>query len=247
MKKTLRLVGLGTIIITTLTIVLSQDFMDAEAAKRYFEKEERAWEARRERIRNALADNNDVALKEEIFNLSATVIGYAGAPTDALKGLVEANEIPSERVFEILKDVIQVGLPILKEAYNKDIPKRNRTSNDVLSAIMFLEAIPNADTLALLRECALFSVDKGSTLDSNVIDGIREYAVQSYVKIAGVDAIPFLREVIVQEKLIDRSRNWIDWHLGLVSTELKKENQTNDVANITAFLTEMKQAEQSKE
>jgi len=154
MKRVLRLVSLGTIAVTTATTVLSQDFDDAEAAKNYFAEEAKEWKARLERIRNALADDNDVILKEEIFNL-ASMIGYTGIHVDALQGLLDAGEIPPERVAKILKNVIQTGLPILKEAPDKDVAKRNKAFHDVFLTVTFLQTIPSEDTLTLLKEISV--------------------------------------------------------------------------------------------
>jgi len=151
MKKMMRLTALGVVVMMTATAP-ALEFIDQADADAYAEEESKIMGAIMERAKKALADNDDVALKEAIFEISYNAIGYAGISVVYFRGFVSdgVHGIPPERAAKVLQDTIRKGLPDLSD---EDENKRRRAQHEVYLAMQFLTVLPSAETLALLKEC----------------------------------------------------------------------------------------------
>jgi hypothetical protein len=67
-----------------------------------------------------------------------------------------------------------------------------------------------------------------------------------YIEAKKAESIPSLRELVETANLTERSRLNVRRELERSIAILKNRNKTNDVAEITAFLNEMKQAEKKQ-
>ena len=163
------------IIITTMVSmpILSQDWTSDEAMEAHFIEQSKILNAIMERAKKALANNDDEALKNEIFEIAYNIIGYAGADVDVFRGFIkdDIHGIPPKRAEKVLHDTIRKSL---LDLFNENNEKRLRAQNDLYLAIDFLEALPSAETIALLSECIQ---SKNET--------IRNAATRSYIKIMG--------------------------------------------------------------
>jgi len=149
MKKVLTIITLTSAIFIKMTPVFALEFENAAAADAWYKKEAEEWAPTFDRIFKAVENNDDLALKKGIFELTF-LIGYSGRHSDVLRGLVDTDQIPRERVFKVLTEAIQEGLSDLSD---EDDAKRIRAHNKVYFGIGFLAAVPGEDTLALLKEC----------------------------------------------------------------------------------------------
>ena len=179
MKKLLITLVMATIATTT---VLSLEFVDAAAAGAHFEEIAKWLKEKSEGIQKALVENDDEALKKEIFELGYMVGDDAGIEIETLKKIVEDLKIPYDRVLKILKKTIHEYLSALSD---KDVSKRGLFLNKIFVAIRVLEAIPGTETLAFLEECL-------QSQDHN----IRIVAMRSYNAITGETREPTSEPVI---------------------------------------------------
>ena len=145
-----------------------------------------------------------------------------GLPT--AEGIAKGHNIPRERMARILEEMLRDNLPALERGVLDAI--------EVSPLIWELQTFHNANTLALLEECAMSS-------DKNV----RDNAIVSYISIAKAESIPFLRKAFAEGRV---HHSWgIYNHLEGITQDLKSNGKTDDAEKFYAFLKEMTQAEQN--
>ena len=148
MKKLITLSFITVAIATPMLNALEFDSLEEEDA--FYAEQSKILSAVLDGIDKALTDNDDFALKEAIFEISYNAIGYAGVSVDIFRGFMCENVIHSERITKVLQNIIRQGLPDL---LNEDDEKRRRAGHDVYLAAHFLEVLPSAETVVLLKEC----------------------------------------------------------------------------------------------
>jgi len=112
MKK-LMILSILTVVMTT-SMLEALEFDSIEDANAFYAEQENIFNAILERAQKALADNDDVALKKAIFEISYNAIGYAGVSVDVFRGFINAGEngISPERAEKVLHDIIRKGKQI---------------------------------------------------------------------------------------------------------------------------------------
>jgi len=240
MKNTLLQIILATVVATTATTTLAE-FATQEAADAHFAEIRRLSEARWEAFRKDPA--NDEALKDviRIYYIDPFDGFSSSMLVEIMQNRVkmadtERDGIPLEREVKIMEEMVREGLTALKDR------KDGRAYDDVRYCMIMLGAVPDYDILSLLYESFLS--------ESEVL---RLNALIDYIETKEAASIPFLHEAIVKADLTEKSRSNVYWHLerliGSINHKARYsgENKTNDVAKITTFLTEIKQAEQPKD
>jgi len=142
-------------------------------------------------------------------------------------------DISKERMARILEEMIQEELLII-EAKPFDYDEIIYDSVYLSNYINDLEIFHNANTLALLKECAMSKEE-----------GVRYRAVNVYVLIAGAESIPLVREVLTDGRIKSRY-SFIKEFLPETVARLKDEGKTADAEKFMAFLKELEQQEPSK-
>ena len=138
--------------------------------------------------------------------------------------------VSSNRMARVLEEMVRENL-IAFEA-NPDV----YTALKVFPLITELQTFHSTNSIALLQKSVMVNHDI-----------ISENAIETYAIIAGTKSIPFFRETIKKERLDSALHNRITQHLQKAVVKLEEKKQTADAEKITAFLKEMKQAEQPKE
>ena len=232
MKKPLTRIMLGVVVVTTAIPVLSS-FTGAEGHARIKEQQEQAWKEQVERTKQALKDNDDMALKAELLDVSF-MMGTSINLSSSLPRLMRDCEIPPEKIQEVLGKTIRENLPILKGTSDAG---KGCAYNEIRSALALLEIIPGADTLALLRECAL----------SNNED-IRRNALRTYERLEGINIISLLLELAIERQFTYDQLDldyFVNYRYNLAEyARSHSGEQVNVEEKLYAFLIEMLQKTQ---
>ena len=147
MKRMLLKTMLSAVIVATAMPALSLYFSDEEAMRRYDAEAAKDWKEKKERTKNALKNNDDDALKGEIFAI-CEMLPVRDSPA-ILMGLMHECEIPPEKVLDILGKAIREDLL----AMNKT-PDARSGYHRIIWGIELLYALPESEeNLALIKEC----------------------------------------------------------------------------------------------
>ena len=143
--------------------------------------------------------------------------------------------VSPEWVTVVLENQIRKYLPELAERLEKERYRIGGLSDvcrdlgmRVTRPVIVLREFPGPDTLALIQECTF-------SKDSIVFD----YAVDTYVSIAGGDSVPFLRELAARGGGGRSGR--LSSNLRTFFSAYEKNNRTDDAAKLHAFLLELLQ------
>ena len=226
MKDTLQVITYVIIAVTMTVTVLALDGTP-EAIAREFEWREQKMQEAQELMKNGKTD--DMALKEVI-----RLIPFTSLELDKQVGcfarLVRESGVATNRVTTVMEGMIREVLSAVEKN------ERDRVSWNIGDVLPLFEAFPNYDVSPIIMEC----------LNSRSED-YRLYALRTYAEIAGEKSIPLIQEAIKTGHLNEKNRNSLYIHLAnFTILKFKEKNKTEDVAKITAFLTEMKQAEKLK-
>jgi hypothetical protein len=132
-------------------------------------------------------------------------------------------EITPEQMARVVEEMIRERLPVVEK--NEDNFATYMAKLQFEVCIPMLETFHNANSLALLKECALLE-DKT----------IRDTAIMSYAAIAGADSIPFLREALAEGRI--KLRWHFDRRLEEIATRLREKNNIEDADKFIAFINE---------
>ena len=148
MKRMLVKTMLSAVIVATATPVLSLIFRDEEAMFKYDAEQAQKWKETVERTKEALKNNDDNALRREIFQLYGW-IEPAGSQPVRLMRLMRDCGIPPEKVLDVLGKAIRKALLAMDKT-----PDERRVHNHIDFGIELLYALPESEEiLALIKEC----------------------------------------------------------------------------------------------
>ena len=189
----------------------------------------------RQTRQKALTD--DEALKELIrmnydvnFGSYSTGMLISGMRERASKNDVDEGGISLQREIKVMERMVRDGLSVLEKN-----GQEHQAYDDVVSCTLMLGALPDYDILPLLKECI-----------KSKIEGVRRNTIIRYIRVKEVETIPFLHNIINEANLTDQSRSNIYQELERTIEPLTRQQRSDDVEKINAFLKEVRQAEQSK-
>ena len=181
---------------------------------------------------------SEEALQTRIAGICKDYLSYYKLPDNARELALEGGLSP-EWLTETLEGMIRKNMPILEQALRDEWthpiggPSNTyrKACDSVRCPIIMLREFYGTNTLSLIRDCA-FSSGVGVVLQSSI---------DTYIAIAGGDAVPFLREAL-EKKITDGGD--LSQRLERVMRRDQREGKTDDIKTFFAFLMELAQAEQ---
>ena len=227
MKRTLMLVTLGIASVIMAKQLFFVDYIDAEAMERDMAR--MAQLVRDAQAKMMKGKTNDAELKEAIRLIPKTSF-VTEEWAKNLAQIVRESEISQDQVITMLEKMTREKVSAVEKG------ESDYGQWGTFEEIYLFAAFPKYDARPIIEECL-----------RSTSNGVRFEALTAYVEIAGAKSIPLLQEALTTGRLDDDHRNRFYKHLDYVSRVLKNENKTNDVEEITVFLTEMRQPKGPKE
>jgi len=140
---------------------------------------------------------NDETLKEILDIMFNSSISPSRPQPDAAMRFARDNNIPSEQMTRVLEGMVRDGLAVEEKRARGEEPYIYFSDGSLIGSIHHLKDFHGTNTVALLKECI-----------TNSHHNVSLYGMLAYVRIEGTNAIPFLREVIGQERVQSSSRRF---------------------------------------
>ena len=180
---------------------------------------------------------SEEALQTRIADICKGYFSYYKLP-DNVRELALEGGLSPEWLTETLENMVRRNMPDLEQVIRDEwhisggpSNTRRKACDWVRCPILVLREFPGPNTLSLIRECAFSSKD----------GIVRQSSIDTYIAIAGGDAVPFLREA-VEKKITDGCD--LSQRLSRAIKKAHSKGKTDDVKTFFAFLMEMAQTEQ---
>jgi hypothetical protein len=159
--------------------------------------------------------------------ISPPTLPLSLSTSERIENIAKSFNVSYERMAKILEEMVRDNLSAFENGTGQ--------ARSVFPLIPAIQIFHGTNTVSLLKE-SIMSKDYH----------IFRNSMETYIVIAGAESIPFLHKVIAEREINIKNRQSFDASMQKALMKLTENNKTNDVAKITAFFNEIKQAEQPK-